>query len=96
MDRTPYTYLIGWSNLNKFYYGVRYGKGCHPSDLWVKYFGSRNAEVKQKISAALIGHIISDETKLKISLTKLGKKRGQYKTRCDKGKPKTTQQYKNE
>lgn len=39
-DRTPYTYLIGWSHLNKWYYGVRYAKGCHPSDLWTKYFTS--------------------------------------------------------
>lgn len=45
---TPYCYLIGWSKLNKFYYGVRYSKknnciyktGCHPKDLWVKYFTS--------------------------------------------------------
>lgn len=39
-DREPYTYLIGWSKLNKWYYGVRFGKGCHPSELWVKYFTS--------------------------------------------------------
>lgn len=36
----PYTYLIGWSKYNKWYYGVRYGKGCNPTDLWVKYFTS--------------------------------------------------------
>lgn len=36
----PYTYLIGWSSLNKYYYGVRFAKGCNPSDLWVKYFTS--------------------------------------------------------
>ena len=42
----PYCYLIGWSKLNKFYYGVRYSKrdkclyksGCHPDDFWVTYF----------------------------------------------------------
>ena len=37
---TPYTYLIGWSHLNKFYYGVRYAKGCHPTEFWVKYHTS--------------------------------------------------------
>lgn len=37
---TPYTYLIGWSSLSKYYYGVRFAKNCHPSDLWVKYFTS--------------------------------------------------------
>lgn len=39
-DRTPYTYLIGWSSLDKWYYGRRTSKGCHPNDLWVKYFTS--------------------------------------------------------
>ena len=37
---TPYCYLIGWSKQNKFYYGVRYGAGVSPEDLWVKYFTS--------------------------------------------------------
>ena len=34
---TPYTYLIGWTNLNRWYYGVRYSKTCHPTDLWNPY-----------------------------------------------------------
>ena len=38
----PYTYLLGWSKLNKYYYGVRYSKNCHPSDLWNEYFTSSN------------------------------------------------------
>lgn len=33
-DRTPYTYLIGWSELNTWYYGAKYGKKCHPSELF--------------------------------------------------------------
>ena len=36
----PYTYVIGWTRLNKYYYGVRYAKKCNPSDLWVSYFTS--------------------------------------------------------
>ena len=39
-DRTPYTYLIGWSNHNMFYYGLRHGVGCHPDELWNTYFTS--------------------------------------------------------
>jgi hypothetical protein len=39
-DRIPYTYLIGWSHLNKFYYGRRTAKGCHPSEFWKTYFTS--------------------------------------------------------
>lgn len=35
-----YTYLIGWSKQNKWYYGVRYAKGCAPTDLWKTYFSS--------------------------------------------------------
>jgi hypothetical protein len=45
---SPYTYLIGWSRLNTWYYGVRYARksqclyesGCHPDELWVTYFTS--------------------------------------------------------
>lgn len=37
---TPYTYLVGWSKLRVFYYGSRYSKRAHPSDLWVTYFTS--------------------------------------------------------
>ncbi len=36
----PYTYLIGWSHLNKWYYGVRFKKNANPSDLWKTYFTS--------------------------------------------------------
>lgn len=39
---TPYTYLIGWKSLNKWYYGVRYSSNCNPSDLWKTYFTSSN------------------------------------------------------
>lgn len=39
---TPYTYLIGWSEQNKWYYGVRFAKKCHPNDLWTTYFTSSN------------------------------------------------------
>lgn len=37
---TAYTYLIKHIPSNKFYYGVRYAKGCDPKDLWVNYFTS--------------------------------------------------------
>lgn len=40
MDTKPYTYLIGWSNLNLWYYGVKYSKGCHPDQFWNSYFTS--------------------------------------------------------
>lgn len=56
MTYTPYTYLIGWTELNKWYYGVRYCEkysrtciyktGCHPDDLWKTYFTSSKV-VKQ-------------------------------------------------
>jgi hypothetical protein len=36
----PYTYLIGWTNHNKWYYGVRYAQDCNPNDLWNTYFTS--------------------------------------------------------
>jgi hypothetical protein len=36
----PYTYLIGWTLHQKYYYGVRYKPGCHPEDFWKSYFTS--------------------------------------------------------
>ena len=38
----PYTYLIGWSAHNKWYYGVQTRKNCNPNHLWTKYFTSSN------------------------------------------------------
>lgn len=35
-----YTYLIGWSKLNKWYYGCRISFKAHPSELWKGYFTS--------------------------------------------------------
>ena len=40
IDRTPYTYLIGWTSINKWYYGRRTAKNCHPNEFWIKYFTS--------------------------------------------------------
>lgn len=48
MTNIPYTYLIGWTALNKWYYGVRFSKKCHPDELWISYFTSSNV-VKQYI-----------------------------------------------
>lgn len=45
----PYTYLIGWTNHNKWYYGVRYAKGCNPKELFVTYFTS-SSHVKRFIA----------------------------------------------
>lgn len=39
-DRTPYTYHLFHIPTQKSYYGSRFAKGCHPNDLWVKYFSS--------------------------------------------------------
>lgn len=36
----PYTYIIGWPSLNKWYYGVRYAKNCQLDDLWKSYWTS--------------------------------------------------------
>lgn len=37
---TPYTYLIGWSSENIYYYGAKYGKDADPFMLWKNYFTS--------------------------------------------------------
>lgn len=45
----PYTYLIGWSNHNKYYYGVRFAKNCNPDDLWKTYFTSSDKVKKSRL-----------------------------------------------
>jgi len=35
-----YTYLIGWSSINRWYYGCQYGKNSNPNNLWTNYFTS--------------------------------------------------------
>ena len=37
---TPFTYCITFIPTGQRYYGVRYAKGCHPSQLWTTYFTS--------------------------------------------------------
>lgn len=37
---SPYTYLIGWSELDLWYYGVKFGKSADPAKFWVNYFTS--------------------------------------------------------
>lgn len=39
-DRTPYTYSLLHLVSGNRYYGVRWGKNCHPSELWITYFSS--------------------------------------------------------
>lgn len=50
IEQNPYTYLIGWTKLNKYYYGVRYAIGCRPEDLWTTYFTSskRVADMRRR------------------------------------------------
>ena len=46
-----YTYLIGWSHQDKYYYGVRYANQTNPQDdFWKKYFTSSTyvAECREK------------------------------------------------
>lgn len=42
----PYTYVITHLPSGQRYYGSRYSRGCHPSDLWVSYFSS-SRKIKQ-------------------------------------------------
>lgn len=40
MNSIPYTYKLIFKPTGQYYYGVRYAKGCDPTDLWDKYFTS--------------------------------------------------------
>lgn len=39
-DRTPYTYCLTFKPTGQRYYGARWAKGCHPTDLFKSYFTS--------------------------------------------------------
>ncbi len=39
-ESIKYCYLIGWSEYDKYYYGMQCGKKCHPKNLMVTYFTS--------------------------------------------------------
>ena len=47
-ENRSYTYLIGWSKLDKFYYGIRYAANAKPAELFETYFTS-SKHVKQFI-----------------------------------------------
>lgn len=49
-ETIPYTYLIGWTKYNIWYYGARYANGCSPNDLWVTYFTSSKRVKSTRIS----------------------------------------------
>lgn len=36
----PFSYHLYHPITKKHYYGIKYSKGCHPDDLWTKYFSS--------------------------------------------------------
>lgn len=40
MGTIPFTYKLIFKPTGQYYYGVRFAKGCQPSDLWDKYFTS--------------------------------------------------------
>ena len=40
MQYQPYTYLIKFKTTGQLYYGAKTAKGCHPCQLWVRYFTS--------------------------------------------------------
>lgn len=36
----PFTYILKFKLTNQYYYGVRWARGCSPTDLWNTYFSS--------------------------------------------------------
>jgi hypothetical protein len=44
----PYTYLIGWSDQNKWYYGVRFSRNSNTAELFQTYFTS-SKHVKEMV-----------------------------------------------
>lgn len=60
---TPYTYRIYCIPTNQYYYGVRYAKNCHPSDLFVSYFTS-SVNVKTLIKEHGINQFVTEIRKV--------------------------------
>lgn len=60
MQYIPYVYIIWNKTTKQKYIGVRYAKGCHPSDLWKKYFTSSSLVHK------LIAQFGLDDFKIRI------------------------------
>ena len=84
----PYTYLLTHVQTGKKYYGVRFAKGCNPSDLFITYFTS-SKYVKSLIEEYGI------ESLLKLSVSQTGLKKPplsinhkQKISEFQKGKPK--------
>ena len=50
-----YTYVIGWTKLNLWYYGVRYKAGCNIEDFFTTYFTS-----SKLVHAVMIRHGLPD------------------------------------
>jgi hypothetical protein len=48
-DRLPFTYILYSKATNQYYYGSRYSKGCHPSQLWTTYYTSSKL-IKQLVN----------------------------------------------
>lgn len=40
MNTTPFCYYLYHRPTKQHYYGIRYRRGCQPTDLWTKYFSS--------------------------------------------------------
>lgn len=80
MTNIPYTYIIKCISTNQYYYGVRYAKGCRPSDLWSTYFTSSEyvrALVKQYGKDAFqfsVRRIFSSSSKAKLWESKVLKR----------------------
>jgi hypothetical protein len=67
----PYTYLIGWSKLNTWYYGVRYANRCHPEELWRTYFTSSKyvkefREIHGNPDVITVRHTFTDTTRARL------------------------------
>lgn len=57
VDRTPYTYLIGWSQLDTWYYGVQFGTGCHPDKL---FFEEKRSKQSYNTSSRYVDRFVKE------------------------------------
>ena len=80
-----YTYLIGWSKLDKWYYGVRFANNSNPNDLWIKYYTSSNKVKEMRLEhgepdVVQVRKVFNDSHKARLWETKVIQKIGAVKS----------------
>lgn len=64
----PFIYLIGWTDLNAWYVGVRFARGTTPLNLWTTYFTSSKvvAELRENYGEPDIVEVVATGSRTEV------------------------------